>query len=305
MERKNKEIITDRYTLINGECLEEMKKIKDNSVDLILCDLPYGITHCEWDIKIDIKKLWKEYKRIIKPNGIILLFGIEPFSSELRMENLEWYKYDIIWNKKCCGNVLLSRVQPLRIHENISVFYNTNYCNTYKENECLEYLLKELKKSNLTPTEFNKKFNTYMGRHYFSKSQFCIPSKKMYNKMREETGNFNMEYKELKKKFDKMREKYKTTRTYNLLGLKKCETKIERVLPENKIFKDKLNVGKVHIQKYTNFPKSIITFDKDYDKIHPTQKPIKLLEYLIKTYSNEDEFVLDNCREVVQLVYLV
>lgn len=295
MERKNKEIITDRYKLINGECLEEMEKIEDHSIDMILCDLPYEVTDCSWDKKINMDKLWKQYKRIIKRKGVIVLFGIEPFSSELRMSNKNWYKYDIIWNKIHPGNPLLSKIQPLRVHENISVFYNTNSVyDEYKDNECLDYLQEELKKSNLTIDQFNKKFNTTMGKHYFSKHQFYLPTEKKYNEMREKTGNFNRNYEELKEKYTEMKEKQGTKRTYNLIGLKPCTTKRERVISNNRILKEQSKLGKVHIQKYTNYPKSIITFEKDFNKYHPTQKPVKLLEYLIRTYSNENETILDN-----------
>lgn len=285
-----------RYKLVHGECLEKMKEIKTNSIDLILCDLPYGQTDCAWDTIIPIEPLWKEYKRILKKNGIVVLFGSEPFSSELRMGNKEWYKYDIIWYKKHPGNPLLAPVQPLRVHENISVFYNTkNIRNSYEENTVLDYLQKELEKCNLTIKEFNKLFNTTMGKHYFVKNQFYIPTEEMYKKMREKTGYFNMEYKELKKEFEKVKEKNKNKnkRAYNMQGLVPCN-RISK-LNENKIIKqNKDKIGKIHVKKYTNYPKSIVSFEKDYDKVHPTQKPVKLLEYLIKTYSNENDIVLDN-----------
>lgn len=284
------------YELINGECLEEMEKIKDKSIDLILCDLPYEITDCEWDKKIDIEKLWKQYKRIIKPNGIIILFGVEPFSSELRMSNKKWYKYDIIWNKIQCGNPLLSTVQPIRIHENISIFYNTstNYLDYNREdNECYKYLKSEFDKINITIDQFNKKFKTTMGRHYFSLNQFCFPVEKMYKKMQKETGYFQKDYDELKKMFEEFKEKYKTKRAYNMQGLVPFNKKI--TIHRNEIVANKeKDIGKTYIRKYTNYPKSIITFEKDYNNFHPTQKPIKLLEYLIKTYSNENDLVLDN-----------
>lgn len=262
--------------------------------DKILCDLPYEVTNCSWDKKINMDKLWKQYKRIIKRKGVILLFGIEPFSSELRMSNKSWYKYDIIWNKKNTGNSLLSPVQPLRIHENISVFYNINTYDLFEDNECLDYLKTELRKSNLTIDKFNKLFRTSMGKHYFSKHQFWIPTEKKYNQIREKTGNFNRDYKELKEKFEEIKEKQRTKRTYNIQNLVKYNKQC--IINENKTVKNNQQViGKKYIQQYTNYPKSIITFDKDYTKYHPTQKPIKLLEYLIKTYSNENETVLDNC----------
>src|SRR5574344_1944402 len=108
--------------LIHGDCLEKMKDIPDKSVDMILCDLPYGTTVCKWDVIIPFEPLWEQYKRIIKDRGAIVLFGSEPFSSKLRMSNLKMYKYDWIWNKKKAGNIFLAKYQPMKIHENIMIF---------------------------------------------------------------------------------------------------------------------------------------------------------------------------------------
>ena len=105
-------------TLVNADCLEAMKYIADKSIDMVLCDLPYGqhgTTACKWDNVIPFEPLWKQYKRIIKDNGAIVLFGSEPFSSALRMSNIKDYKYDWIWNKKLAGNGILAKKQPLKI----------------------------------------------------------------------------------------------------------------------------------------------------------------------------------------------
>ena len=96
-----------------GDCLEVMKNIPDKSIDMILCDLPYGTTSCSWDIIIPFDNLWEQYRRIIKDNGAILLFGTEPFSSKLRLSNLEWYKYDIIWEKERPTNFILLKKNKL------------------------------------------------------------------------------------------------------------------------------------------------------------------------------------------------
>ena len=110
--------------LINGDCLKELKKIKDKSIDLVLTDPPYGTTDCSWDVVIPFDIMWIELKRIIKKDGSIILFGTEPFSSHLRLSNIRWYKYDWVWNKKNVGNPLIAKYQTLRQHELISVFYN-------------------------------------------------------------------------------------------------------------------------------------------------------------------------------------
>ena len=101
--------------LYKGDCLEVMKDIPDKSIDMILCDLPYGTTACKWDTIIPFEELWEQYNRIIKDNGAIVLFGSEPFSSKLRMSNIKNYKYDWVWNKKLAGNGILAKKQPLKI----------------------------------------------------------------------------------------------------------------------------------------------------------------------------------------------
>lgn len=115
-------MIENQVNIFNGDCLDILPKIDSNSIDLILCDLPYGVTACKWDSEIPLESLWAEYHRIIKDNGVILLFGIEPFSSKLRMSNLKEYKYDWIWEKNTGSNFLHAKRMPIRYTENISVF---------------------------------------------------------------------------------------------------------------------------------------------------------------------------------------
>lgn len=198
--------------LINGDCLEVMKTIPDKSVDMILCDLPYGTTACKWDNVIPFEPLWECYNRIIKDNGAICLFGSEPFSSFLRMSNIKNFKYDWIWNKKKSGNIFLAKIQPMKIHEIISVFCNGR-CNFYP-------------------------IKTVRGRLKVSK-------------------NYG---------------------TGEAIG------------------GDRHKEDKTYVYDTRN-PISILDFSNAVQKgkVHPTQKPVALLEYLIKTYTNENEVVLDNC----------
>lgn len=193
--------------LIHGDCLEKMKDIPDNSVDMILADLPYGTTACSWDIVIPFEPLWVQYKRVIKKKGAIVLFGSEPFSSLLRVSNLDWYKYDWVWDKHKGGNILNLKYQPYKIHENISVFNDHHY--------------------------------------YPIKTKQTIRKSQVYSE-----GLAN--------------------------GIKKYDD------------------SRLYCEKY---PKSILSFSNSNqtDRIHPTQKPIALLEYLIKTYTQEGDLVLDNC----------
>jgi site-specific DNA-methyltransferase (adenine-specific) len=195
-----------------GDCLEVMKTIPDKSIDAIITDPPYGTTACKWDSVIDFELMWEQLNRIIKPNGAIVLFGSEPFSSALRMSNIKNYRYDLIWNKIRAAGFLNANRMPLKQHENISLFY--------------------------------KKLPTYNPQKYIDKPY----DKTKYNG------------KDMKE---------------NVLG--------------SYVSKSSKNNGE-------RFPKSILKFSQNWSRqqqIHPTQKPVELMEYLIKTYTNENETVLD------------
>ena len=200
-------------TFVNADCFDVFPFIEDKSIDAIICDLPYGTTACKWDTIIPFEPLWEQYERIIKDNGVIALFGSEPFSSALRMSNIKRYKYDWIWDKVKPSGHLNAKIMPLKEHEIISIF---------SKGECvynpqgLEKIYKIQKKSN-SDTTLGNGYSTF--------------------------GKNN-----------------KTT-----------------------------------IQTVGNYPRSILTFNKPGKTFHPTQKPVELLEYLIKTYTNEGEIVLDNC----------
>ena len=116
------EIKTNNIHLIKGDCLEVMKNIKDNSIDMILCDLPYGTTSCKWDTIIPFEPLWEQYNRIIKEHGAIVLFGSQPFTTKLIASNIKGYKHSWVWHKKSAGNILLAKYQPLKTTEEIIVF---------------------------------------------------------------------------------------------------------------------------------------------------------------------------------------
>ena len=199
----------ENVQLYQGDCLEEMKNIPDKSIDMILCDLPYGTTRNKWDTVIDLDLLWSQYERIIKDNGAIVLFAQVPFNIVLGYSNLKLLKYEWIWEKEQGTGHLNAKKMPLKSHENIMVFY---------------------KKS---PT-----YNPQM------------------------VGN---EVRTVKRSGNKS----KTTNYGDFIEIKES----------------------TYIGRY---PKDIIKFNKDKG-YHPTQKPVALLEYLIKTYTNEGEIVLDNC----------
>ena len=122
-QQNSNAVITENYSLYFGDCLEVMKQIPGNSIDMVLCDLPYGKTACNWDSVIPFDALWKQYERIVKENSAILLFGSEPFSSNLRISNLKLFRYDWIWQKPYKTLHPRASFRPLLEHETISVFY--------------------------------------------------------------------------------------------------------------------------------------------------------------------------------------
>ena len=214
--------------LWHGDCLELMKNIEDNSVDMILTDPPYGTTACKWDSVIPFEPMWKQLNRIIKPNGAICLFGIEPFSSALRMSNINNYRHDWYWNKINAGNFVQAKNHPLKVVENVIVFskLKVNYFPQMEKNsEEWTYVLKQKHKnkkpSSITQTVEDKYFKMASGK-FLSKTDEGVA-----------------------------------------------------------------------------YPKNLITISKfanecnSKHRFHPTQKPVALLEYLIRTYTSEGETVLD------------
>ena len=205
--------------LINDDCLKVLPTLADQSIDLVLTDPPYGTTPCKWDSVISYEVMWKELKRVVKKESPILIFGTEPFSSYLRASNIDWFKYDWIWEKPSGANFLNSKYQPLKVHEIISVFGDA-------------------------PTSYSKnKPLTYYPQHTAGKPY------------QQKSG------------------KQKTTHENSTV-----RSPIEQVVTTN--------TGQ-------RKPRTIIQFSPDKQKIHPTQKPIALLEYFIKTYSKENDTILD------------
>ena len=208
--------------LIHGDCLEKMKDIHDKSIDMILCDLPYGTTACKWDVIIPFEPLWEQYKRIIKDRGAIVLFGSEPFSSTLITSNIKLFKYCWIWEKDNASNFFAAKFQPLNNTEDICVF-STGGCNNGTKNP-VPYYPQGIQKVDIQ----------------------CINGK-------------------------------------NVGGM------------VGKAHKTAMKEGRQYTQNQTGYPFKTLKFKRDSDKTHPTQKPVALLEYLIKTYTLEGETVLDNC----------
>jgi site-specific DNA-methyltransferase (adenine-specific) len=214
--------------LWQGDCLELMEDIPDGSVDMILCDLPYGTTACKWDTIIPLEPLWSCYERIIKDNGAIVLFGSEPFSSKLRMSNLKMYKYDWIWVKNTSGGFATAKKRPMKYHENISVFFKRQ------------------------PT-YNPQMQEYSDstKKRFKDGDMVNRTKQLQNSTNSIQAGLSFAG---EKAIDYSKGKY----------------------PES-------------VQFFKSVPNS------NGIRQHPTQKPVELLEYLIKTYTNENDTILDNC----------
>ena len=267
-----------------GDTIEQMKLIPDKSIDFICCDLPYGTTACAWDSIVPFDKLWEQYKRIIKDKGVIVLFGSEQFSSLLRTSNLDWYKYDWIWEKNNAGNFQLVNYQPLKIHETISVFYNET-----PNMEFADIMVENMKRLNLKQIDISKLELSRTGgmtgwvTNKLNGSQ--LPTAEQWGKI---CNLF-----EIENDYDDILSRVKRT-TYNLdldnidivCSNKGKAGSLGHLSSESK--------RSNYTQIKTGYPKSILKYDRE-NGLHPTQKPVELFEYLIKTYTNEGNLVLDNC----------
>lgn len=200
--------------VINAECLEGMALLPDKCIDAIICDLPYGTTACSWDTVIPFDKLWEQYKRIVKDNAPIVLFGSQPFTTDLINSNRDWFRYCLIYEKSRSTNYMLANKQPLKIHEDIAVFY--------------------LKQPTFNPQKSP-------GNPYKKIHRNGNPSDSPYPQDSRESGDL------------------------------------------------KENLGE-------RMPTSVLYFNNpNNDNLHPTEKPLPLLQYLIQTYSNSGDLILDNC----------
>ena len=270
-------------TLVNADCFDVFPFIEDKSIDAIICDLPYGTTACAWDIVIPFNQLWEQYKRIIKDKGVIVLFGSEPFSSLLRTSNLNWYKYDWIWEKNNAGNFQLVNYQPLKIHETISVFYNET-----PNMEFADIMIENMKRLNLKQIDVSKLELSRTGgmtgwvTNKMNGSQ--LPTEQQWTKMCDLFGIEN-KYNEILSTVKKITYNLELDDTELILSNKGKAGTLGHLSSESK--------RETYIQDKTGYPKSILRYNRE-NCLHPTQKPIPLMEFLVKTYTNENDIVLDN-----------
>ena len=239
----------DGVKLYNGDCLEVMNEIPDNSVNLILCDLPYGTTGIKWNVKIPFDKLWEHYNRVLKPNGTVLLFGSEPFASMVRYSNPSMYKYDWVWEKNNCGNM---KRLGLGYNEVSMLFPSRNGLQT-------GWLSNKISGKQLPTREQWKRLCNLFG---------------------------------IEDEYDKLA--VKNTITYNMV-LKDVERTLSNKGKGGRLgHLGSQNKRSEYKQTKSGYPKSILKFNRETG-FHPTQKPVSLLEFLVKTHSNEGDVVLDNC----------
>lgn len=199
-----------------GDCLELMKNIPDKSIDLILCDLPYQVTGMHWDTIIPFDKLWEKYNKVCKSNAAIILFGSQPFTTDLILSNRKNFKYPLVWSKNVPTGMSSAKYRPMKYHEDILVFYS--------EQPTYNPIMKE---------------RVGIGKACYNYDHYCGDSN-------------HVKYEKIKKKYDPDWVQPSTVLDF-------------KVVPNRN------------------------------GKLHPTQKPVELLEYLIKTYTNENDLVLDNC----------
>lgn len=263
------------FDLIKGDTLIENEHIKDGSVDFILTDLPYGtvgesmqdntgkykiINQSKWDNVIDTTKIMEVANRILRKNGKMILFAQQPFTTELiskAIPNLP-FSYTIFWDKLHFANCLGANKACVNYMEECLLFSKTH--DTEKSHPLIDYFMNELRKTGMNQSDVNKLLGNKMGGHYFTNGiQFCLPTEKNYLKL-QQTGCFKTPYLELKEIDNKFKKKFAST--FNLWEGKKYKS-------------------------------NILKYKKDYDGHHPTQKPILLLEDLIKTFSNEGDLIVD------------
>jgi DNA modification methylase len=287
--------------VLNGDCLELLPSIPSKSIDMILCDLPYGTTACSWDSIIPLDRLWREYERVIKDNGNIVLTAQGVFCAKLICYRETWFNHDYVWIKNQHSNFALVGIQPLRVFENVLVFRPPRKDDIERAfNKELRAYFKQVNDFIGLTAEKIAKIIGHMGYHHsygVNGSQFALCTKETYDqliecfKIDQMPGFLNFET------LQSMKEKqYNAPYTFNFDARIKSTKQAKNNDFNRQMYGDKTNQKyKEHISKeYENYPRNTLYFDCERGQ-HPTQKPVALFEYLIRTYSNENEVILDNC----------
>jgi len=298
--------MNENINIFQGDCFDIFPDIEDKSIDLFVLDLPYAndifgkCTACKWDDKIDLDKMWIEIKRMMKPNANIIFFCNIKLGFALINSNMKWFRYELIWKKSRKVGFLSANKKPLVQHEYIYVFgdngkeYNMeNEEKKYNNNiDLVNYSKKILQYINKTKKEIIKECGTGVD-HFFrySRGNFSLPLEENYNKLIEyykinEMNDF-IEYNELKEKW----EKNENIKTYNPQKTEGKPYKNGAILNDKNVYGTIREKGK--ITKTDRHPSTILEFNNPKKSLHTTQKPTDLLEWIIKSYSNENDLVMD------------
>ena len=275
--------------IYNMDCLEGMKQIPDGTIDAVICDLPYGTTACAWDSVIPFDKLWEQYRRVLKPNGAMVLFSSQPFTSVLVASNLEDFSHQWIWEKGGGANPFLATKMPIKTFEEICVFYVVFSPNDWRR-EYFQRVHKHIGKS-------KKQIIDECGQPFdhcfrYDSHQFSIPTEETYNTLISKYGIDKMEgflpFAEIAvKRYERIYNPQKV-----IFG--KPVRKGAKVVNKSDGFLGGAEQNNISVNN-EYYPSAIINFPKEGNSWHPTQKPVALLRYLGLTYTNEGDTVLDNC----------
>ena len=279
--------------IYNEDCLKQLPKIKDK-IDLVLADLPYGQTACGWDTPIDLKQMWIELKKICKRECIYVFLCTTKFGYKLIQSNEKWFRYDLVWEKSRKVGFLSANKMPLRKHEMVYVFSDDNHDDLdNSRNLGLRRYAEQVKNYINKPIKDIDKAIGNQGVHHFysfKSTQFELPTEKTYNiliekyKLREMSGF--REYKSLTDEWEKLET------TYNPQKTEGKPYKIKAGQIEDGHVYDKINRSKIN-NDGNRHPSTILKFNNPKKSLHRTQKPTDLLDWIIKSYSNEGETVLD------------
>lgn len=283
--------------LYNDDCFNVFSELKKNSIDMVLVDLPYGQTACKWDSMIDLQRMWTELKRCCKRKCMYVFFCTTKFGYKIIQSNERWFRYDLVWEKSRKVGFLSANKMPLRKHEMVYVFADDNNDDLNNEfNLGLRSYAEKVKAFINTPLkQIDKKVGNQGIHHFYSfkSTQFGLPTLKTYNALIEhykinEMKGFR-EYKSLKDEWEKERDENK--QVYNPQKTKGKPYKATRANTRDSVY------GQIRKSstdnKGTRHPTTIVKFNNPKKSLHRTQKPVDLCEWLIKSYSNENDTVLD------------
>jgi len=281
--------------VLHGDCLDLLPEIPDKSIDMILCDLPYGTTACSWDSIIPLDRLWAEYARVIKDNGNIVLTAQGVFCAKLMTFKETWFNHDYVWIKNQHSNFALVGIQPLRIFENVLVFRppRKDDIEIQFNKELRAYFKKVQEFIGLGIKRINETLGHRKAEHsfYVAKSQFDLCTKETYDQL---IQCFKIDQMEGFLTFETLQSMKESQThlpyTFNFDDrVKKEYTKTKNPLRINQYGNLDKRKDKEHTRKeYENYPRNTLYFDCERGQ-HPTQKPVALFEYLIRTYSNENK----------------